>query len=186
MELTRDELAGVVDLFGGLTREELGEALPELAFRRGEGIEADAIDAAVADARESYALVALPQDAPDGAPAPDDLLVAGPTAFPTLPDGAEDLPHILDVPTRTVDRERAGRVAAERLRGEAARLLDADDPDPERARTLLDACYDLEIWAPVETDDVREALATAEAEADDVADGSTESGDDADDGDAAG
>ena len=53
MDVSGDELAGVADLFGGLTRAELGQALVELAFRDGADRErqdfADDIDAALAD-----------------------------------------------------------------------------------------------------------------------------------------
>jgi hypothetical protein len=143
MELSDDELAGVVDIFGALTRPELEEALSELAFRRG----ADPPEGAVDDAVERFALLEYEPD--DGAP----LLVPGPAAFPTEPDGAEDLPHILDVPDRTVDREVAGAAALARLREAAAGDLD----DDRRAR-LLDLTYDLEAWAPVDAADLRERL----------------------------
>lgn len=144
-----DELAGVVDLFGGLTRDELERALRELAFRDGdEAADADVADAVEA-ARRDLALVAVERDG-------DDLLVPGPTAFPVLPDGGEDLPHILDVTERDVDRAVAGRAAAEHLRGQAARAAAAGDVD--RMEHLLDATYDLEAWADVDAGDVRERL----------------------------
>jgi len=49
MTATGDELAGVVDLFGALTREELSQALTELAFKQGAAVD----DAAVTDAIET-------------------------------------------------------------------------------------------------------------------------------------
>lgn len=128
--LTDDELAGICDLFGALTREELREARSELAFRRGR--EAGP-EERVEEAIGSYALVEH-----------DGLLLAGPTAFPSLPEGASDLPHILAVPEREVDREAAGEGVLERLRAEE---------DPELAREVS---YDLEAWAPVEASGVRE------------------------------
>jgi len=155
MDLSGDELAGVVDLFGGLTRAELDRAVEELAFKRGVDHHPDALEAAVGDARESYHLVAVPRET-DGEPGADEVLVAGPVAFPTLPEGAADLPHILDAPDRDVDRETAGEAAREQLRADALAAAKADDAD--RAAALLDVCYDLEAWAPVDTGEFRERL----------------------------
>jgi hypothetical protein len=145
MDVTRDDLAGVADLFGALTREELRTALSELAYRRGDEFDADEADEAIDDAIAAYALAEY-----------DDLLVDGPTAFPVLPDGAEDLPHIMDVEERGVDRETLGKRVRERVREEAEAALDAGDE--ERAATLLDVCYDVEAWAPVSLDETRAEL----------------------------
>ncbi len=134
-DVTHDELAGVVDLFGALTREELAEARSELAFRQGEE-EPD--PAAVDAALEEYALVEH-----------EGLLVAGPAAFPTLPPEASDLPYIVDVPEREVDHEEIG----ERVRDDLLAAVERDDP--ERLRELS---YDLEAWAPVDASDVRARL----------------------------
>jgi hypothetical protein len=152
-----DDLAGIVDLFGALTREELAAALDELAYRRDGTVPEGAVD----DALAAFALVAFePDDADgDGDGDPTELLAAGPAAFPTLPDGAEDLPHILDVDEREVDREAVGRAAEERLRAEAARAVSSGERD--RAAELLDISYDLEAWAPVTLEAVRERLDAA-------------------------
>ncbi|HKJ58707.1 MAG TPA: hypothetical protein VKA37_05725, partial [Halobacteriales archaeon] len=85
-----------------------------------------------------------------------ELLASGPTALPRLPEGGEDLPHLVDVEGRTVDREALGRAAHARLRGDAARAV--NDGDEARIATLLDVCYDLETWAPVETAELRDQL----------------------------
>lgn len=189
MELDPDELAGVVDLFGGLTRDELRGAYADLAARSGEPVDPDALDAAVNRAIEEYYLVAVGAGAGDGGDGGggretgggddgetgdgeetggaresdvgegDELLVAGPTALPTLPDGGEDLPHLLEAGRRSVDHDLVGRSALSRLRGDAARAV--NDGDEERIATLLDVCYDLEAWAPVETAELRERLDAA-------------------------
>ena len=148
-----DELAGVIDLFGALTPAELESALGELAFKRGGSVDPEAVADAVDDAVASYAVVRYR----DGERT---LLVPGPAAFPTLPADAEDLPHILDVPDRDVDRAAAAEAVADRLRAEAATAVDAGD---ERAvRRLLDVTYDVEVWSDaVAVDDVRERLGAA-------------------------
>lgn len=142
-----DELAGVVDLFGALTRAELHDALGELAFKRGDDFDADEADDDVMDALRGYYLVSV--DREDG----DSVLVPGPAAFPELPDGAVDLPHILDAERREVDRETLADAVRARLESDAA------DADGERARYLVDVTYDAEAWAPVDLADVREDLA---------------------------
>jgi len=157
-----DELAGMVDPFGVLTHAELHEATREVAFRRGDEVDADALAAAIDDAVAAYRLVVCPPGAVGSdRPVGDDgdLLAVGPTAFPESPEGAEDLVHILDVDRRAIDRERVGRAVVERLRGQAARAVDRGDR--ERVRQLLDLSYDVEAWAPVDVSDVRERFDTA-------------------------
>lgn len=134
---SHDELAGIVDLFGAMTREELAEARSELAFRQGRESTPDP-DAAVEAAIEEYALVEH-----------EGLLVPGPAAFPTLPPEASDLPYIVDVPEREVDREAVG----ERVRDDL--LAAVGERDSEIVR---EASYDLETWAPVDAGDVRARL----------------------------
>lgn len=149
MRLSEDELAGVVDTFGGLTREELHRAIEEIAFRAGDDVDADDVDEWVDGAVERYHLVAFD----DG---DRTLYVAGPRAFPTDPDHGEDLPHIMDVDRRSVDRAALGEQVHGRLTDEATAALAGGNE--ERARELLDVTYDLEAWAPVDCNDVRARL----------------------------
>lgn len=153
-----DELAGVVDGFGGLTRAELRTALADLAARAGIERDPDALEAAVDDAIESYHLVALdPAAGAADADVEDRLLIPGPAALPSLPEGGEDLPHLVDVEPRTIDREAAAGTVEARLRADAAAAV--DDGDPARAELLLDACYEVEAWGPVDLDDTKADLA---------------------------
>lgn len=161
MEPDPDELAGVADLFGALTREELRTAFRDLAARSGVDFDPEALDAAIDDALDGYYLVDAggePEPA-DGDPDEDGergLLACGPAALPRLPDGGEDLPHLVDVDGRSVDRAALGEAALVRLRGDAARAV--NEGDAERVASLLDVCYDLEAWAPVETGELRDQL----------------------------
>jgi hypothetical protein len=144
---TPDEVAGVVDLFGALSREEAATALSELAYRRGSGEEPP--EDALEDALAAFALVELDGDG-------ERVLAPGPAAFPVLPEGAEDLPHILDTDGRTVDRDAIARAAAARLRTEAAcaATLGADD----RAADLIDVSYDVEARGGPDLSGVRALL----------------------------
>lgn len=148
MELSGDDLAGVVDTFGALTRDELADALAELAFKRGESADPERFVGHIDDAIDAYELVRLDGEEP--------LLAVGPTAFPTRPDGTADLRHILDVDPREVDRERAGAAASERLREEAALAIEAGDTD--RIEELIDLSYDIETWASADLSGVRSHL----------------------------
>jgi hypothetical protein len=162
---TTDELAGVVDLFGGLTRDELEQALVELAFKQGKEVDREAFAATIERAVEDYYLVETEcergegndqrAEEPDGGDA-ETVLVAGPAAFPTVPENGTDLPHIMDVPDRDVDREGIGESVRERMHEEARTAAAAGDTD--RAQVLLDVSYDLEAWAPVEADELRATL----------------------------
>lgn len=149
MNEIRDELTGVVELFGALARPELEQALVELAFKQGREVDEDAFDAAIEAALDEYGLVEAEHDG-------ESVLLAGPAAFPSLPENATDLPHIMDVEKRELDRADVGATVRDQL------LDDADEAvangDEERAALLLDVSYDLEAWAPVEADEVRDRL----------------------------
>ena len=171
----RDDLAGVVDLFEWLTREELSRALSELAFKQRAEVDDEAIAAAIDVAVAEYALVPAPPAAlseagagraPEAVADPDDIpdetgadavaLAVGPAAFPSLPADAEDLPHILDVPERDVDRETLSEAVVARLSDDAVAAIEAGDAD--RLEVLADVTYDIEAWAPIDAGDIRERI----------------------------
>lgn len=149
MDVTGDELAGIVDLFGALSRTELREALSELAFKQGATIDDETVTAAIETAIREYRLVV--DNSGETA-----LLTVGPTAFPTLPENAEDLPHILEHDRRTVDQEASETQVLDRLTQEAKTAVENEDSD--RAATLLDVSYDVEAWAGTETREIRDQL----------------------------
>lgn len=160
MEPTSDELAGIVDGFGGLTRPELRGAIEDLAARTGETVDPDALESAVEDAIAEYYLVAVnPEvaftDPPAGEAEP--VLIPGPAALPQLPEGGDDLPHLVDIVPRAIDREAAAESIADQLRSDADAATAAEDVD--RAANLLDACYEVEAWGPVELDETKAELA---------------------------
>ena len=142
---TPDAVAGIVDIFGALTPAETEAALSELAYRRGR----EPPDGAIDDALESFALVEFVEDG-------ERLLAPGPSAFPELPGGSEDLPHILDVESRSVDRDALERAAVERLRAAADRTVAADDR--ARANELIEVSYDIEAWGGDDRSAIRERL----------------------------
>jgi hypothetical protein len=152
MTLSHDEIAGIVDLFGALSRPELDRALEEYGYRQDVAVADDAVAGAV----DAYALVEYdPTDGGDAEP----RLAVGPAAFPELPDGAEDLPHILDVDARAPDRGALERHVEERFRGDVARAVAAGDD--EACRRLLDVSYDLEAWGDIELRTLRDRLDAA-------------------------
>ena len=152
MELSGDDLAGVVDSFGALTRDELRDALAELAFKQGDDADAQAFEGLIDEAIDEYRLIRL--DSPESGH--DPLLVVGPSAFPTRPGGTQDLRHILDIDERDIDRGRAGEAATARLREEAALAIEMGDT--AEIEHLIDVSYDIEAWAPVTLDEIRSHL----------------------------
>lgn len=175
MEVSGDELAGVIDLFGALAPAELEAAIGELAFKRGE--DPPDVDSAIETALANYRLVAIEPESgwdastggdyePEGERTADDdpeqggrLLAPGPTAFPALPAGAADLPHILETNTREIEREGLEASVEERFRTEAARAV--LEENGERIGELLDTSYDLEAWGEFDLGDVRARLDAA-------------------------
>lgn len=165
--LDGDELAGIASQFGALPPADLRRAVEEVAFKRGEEVTAGQVEDAVEGALADLRLVAVEREG-------ERLLAPGPTAFPRLPTGADDLPHILDAAERTVPQSALAEAAERRLRAAAATAV--ADGDRERIERLLDATYDLESWAPdADVASVRErldaALAETGGEADDASDG---------------
>jgi len=153
MAFSGDELAGVVDLFGALTRAELGEALAELAYKQGEEYDPDGFSTEIAAAIGTYHLVELDTVAveTDGS-----VLVPGPGAFPTLPPGGADLTHILDIEGRELDRATAGAAVLDRFRADAAAAVESGER--EHVERLVDVSYELEAWADVDLSAERDLL----------------------------
>ncbi|GGN13938.1 DUF7109 family protein [Halarchaeum nitratireducens] len=174
MSLDSDELAGVCDLFGGLTREELAGAVADLAARRGDDHDRESHDRAVADAREAYALLEVDPAGLGTLDADASLLVPGPRAFPVTPEGGEDLPHLLDAPRRDVPSDAVETALRARLAADVAALdesggdADGEDesgdeagieaPDPA---VLIDVTYDAAALTGTDFTDVRERIADA-------------------------
>jgi hypothetical protein len=160
LDLTADELAGIIDIFDALTRSELETAIDELAFKhRDDPPDEPIIDESVA----SYHLVEYDDTSIVGdntySSEDNSLLVVGPTAFPTIPEKGTNLPHIMDVEPRQIDWQHLARTVEERFRIETARAL--ADGDEKTVVHLLDVSYDLEAWGPVELASVRERLDSA-------------------------
>lgn len=158
MDVSADEIAGVVDIFTAVTRAELGRGLSELAFKRGENCDPDAFESEIDAALSTYHLVAV-EAKEAGIDVEDAVLVAGPVAFPELPSGATDLPHILDVGERTIERATAAEAAKRRFEREAATAV--NDDDGTMVAALLDASYELEAWGNVDLAGVRSRLEAA-------------------------
>lgn len=148
MEPSPDELAGVADLFGALTRDELVRAFNDIAARQGVTFESDRLSAGLDRATDAYYLVELDRD---GQP----LYAPGPAALPRLPDHGEDLPHMMEIEPRSIDRQSVGRAVEERLRADAATAV--ADGDAERVRDLLDVAYEVDAWG-IDTADLRDRL----------------------------
>lgn len=158
MELSGDEIAGIADLFGGLTREELGQALAELAFKGGEEYDPAAFEGQVDEAIETYKLIRIVPEAV-AADVQDPVFVPGPVAFPELPPAGEDLTHILDINRRDID-DSAGEIAAvETFREDVETALDAGESS--RRNRLIDISYELEAWGAEDLSELRERLENA-------------------------
>ena len=147
MDPTLDELVGAVDLFGGLSREELIGGFEDIGARMGGDVDINALNLRIDEAIEKYYLVEV---------ADRGLLVAGPSALPELPEGGEDLPHLILVGEREINREELEKGVAERLGKEVEIAI--FEKDRNQIESLLDVCYDLEMWAGVDVDGIRKKL----------------------------
>lgn len=151
MEPSPDELAGVADLFGTLSEAEFQRAFRDLAARQGTAFDETDLSDAIAAATSGYYLVELEREG-------SRHYAPGPAALPRLPEHGEDLPHMLDVEPRPIDREVVGRAVEERLRRDAAEAVAA--ADSARLRELLDVAYEMDAWG-VDTAELRDRLTDA-------------------------
>lgn len=155
--LDRDELAGVLDMFGALTEAEFKRAVSEVGFRAGRDVDEDALADRVNAAAASFHVVRVePEAVPDVVPDLDDtdaVYVPGPRAWPTEPAHAEDLPHILDLDPRAVDRRALAMRVRQQLRSTIERA--AAQGDADRLHEIVDVTYDVEAWASIDLEDTR-------------------------------
>lgn len=149
MDFSPDDLAGITDLFDGLTESELKRALEDLAARTGREFDATQCATLIQNAIADYYLVSVPTDS-------GDVLVPGPVSLPSLPEHGDDLPHILDIEDRQIDQETIALAIEKRLRGDAARAI--NEEDERRANDILDICYETEAWGLIDTTEIRESL----------------------------
>ena len=164
--ISLDELAGIVDLFGTLTRDAVDTAIVEMAFRHGIEVESKTRQDMITTAINQYRLVIYPstsderrsaqnstEDASDTDPNIDETtvnrLAPGPTAFPTLPAHAADLPRILETDGQEINHEAATDAVMNRLRDDTAQAITTDDT--ELMEYLLDVTYDIETWVGAAT-----------------------------------
>ncbi len=151
MDPSADELAGVADLFGGLSLDEFERAFENLAARQGEPFDAEEVAAKVRAATDAYFLIEVDGD---GEP----IYAPGPAALPRLPDHGDDLPHMMELEPRSIDRAMVGRAVEERLRADAAAAV--ADGDRDRMQKLLDVAYEVDAWG-VDTTELRDRLSEA-------------------------
>lgn len=149
MDPDPDELAGVADLFGGLSRAGLSTAFEHLAARAGTSFDEDTLMQLIDEAVSDYFLVELEHSG-------DTVLAPGPRALPSLPERAEDLPHMMDVEERRIEPLTVAKATEQRLRTDAAQAIAANAA--ERAELLIDVCYEVEAWREVDTSDIRTEL----------------------------
>jgi predicted transcriptional regulator len=95
-----------------------------------------------------------------------ELLVVGPAALPELPEGGEDLPHLILVEKREIDMGEVEKSVRERIGREVEIVISKKDRN--QMESLLDVCYDLEMWVGMGIEDIRKKL---EEKIDHIADG---------------
>ena len=147
MDPTLDELAGAVDLFEGLSREELISGFGDISARMGDYVNVETLSLRIDEAIEKYYLVEIVDRG---------LLVVGPSALPELPEGGEDLPHLILVGEREINREEVEKSVVERVSKEIEIVISKKDRD--QMERLLDVCYDLEIWGEIDVEGIRKKL----------------------------
>jgi len=154
MELSGDELAGIADQFDALPPDSMRRAIRETAFRAGEEVGEEQIESWIESALKKFTLLKIELDG-------DPYIVPGPRSFPTVPEAASDLVHVLDVEPRDVPSE-ALETGVRKSLARAAEKIE----EPEKAQVLLDVTYDAEAWVGTDLSDVRTRLEALAAEQD--------------------
>lgn len=140
--ISNDELAGIVGMFGALTRSELKRAVTELTFKQtGERPGDQQIATMIKDALETWHLVTYETGE-------SRFLLPGPAAFPTLPPLAEDLHMMLEIEARDIERTEIAEMLLDDLENAHAEGISMD--------TLTQLSYDIEAWADIDASSLRD------------------------------
>ncbi len=160
--ISRDELAGIIDVMGAATIDEVVSISMELSYMREEDeSEEERIKKLCQKAKDQHIIETVSSDEVKDITSNDtEYFIVGPNAFPDYPSELSEIIDILELSERELDMDRVARKFARRLKARLTflknRINELPDPTPidwieeleKKYSDLLNLYYDFDSWLP--------------------------------------
>ncbi len=160
--IKKDELAGIIDVLGAATIEDIRLIVQELAeIRRLEEVSPADVEQLCESALGEHLIETVSSEEVEGADSDEIYYIPGPNAFPDIPYELSEIIDILELSKREVDMSKVAKSFSSRLKQRAKRLNEKIDSfSGESANTaditrlekrysdLLNLYYDFDFWLP--------------------------------------
>ena len=170
--ITKDELAGIIDVLGAATIEEIHLILQELAeIRRLEAVTPDYVEQVCESALGEHLIETVSSDEVEDGVLDEVYYISGPNAFPDIPYELSEIFDILELSKREVDMSKVAKSFSSRLKQRAKGLNEtinsflfespiASDITKleKRYSDLLNLYYDYDFWLPGGISDVEDKI----------------------------
>ncbi len=170
--ISKDELAGIIDVLGAATIEEIHLIAQELAeIRMLEVVESGDVEQLCESALGEHLIETVSSEEVDGAGSDEAYYISGPNAFPDIPFELSEIIDILELSKREVDMSKVAKSFSSRLKQRTKRLNEKIDSfffeSPvasditkleKRYSDLLNLYYDYDFWLPGGISDVEDKI----------------------------
>ena len=170
--ITKDELAGISDVLGAATIEEIHLIVQELAeIRRFEAVSPADVEQLCESALGEHLIETVSSEEVDDGGSDEAYYISGPNAFPDIPYELSEIIDILELSKREVDMSKVAKSFSSRLKQRARRLNEsidslseesASDDDfarlEKRYSDLLNLYYDYDFWLPGGMSDIEDKI----------------------------
>ena len=170
--ITKDELAGIIDVLGAATIGEIQLIVQELAeIRRLEEVSPADVEQLCESALGEHLIETVSSEEVEGADSDEIYYIPGPNAFPDIPYELSEIIDILELSKREVDMSKVAKSFSSRLKQRARKLNEkidsfsgksASDDDltglEKHYSDLLNLYYDFDFWLPGGMSDIEDKI----------------------------
>ena len=170
--ITKDELAGIIDVLGAATIGEIHLIVQELAeIRRFEVVSPADVEQLCESALTEHLIETVSSEEVEDAGSDETYYISGPNAFPDIPFELSEIFDILELSKREVDMSKVAKSLSSRLKQRAKRLYETIDSLSVDSRSdvditklekrysdLLNLYYDFDFWLPGGMSDVEDKI----------------------------
>ena len=170
--ITKDELAGIIDVLGAATVEEIHLIVQELAeIRRLDAVDPADIEQLYESALDEHLIEIVSSEEVEGADSDEAYYISGPNAFPDIPFELSEIIDILELSKREVNMNKVAKSFSSRLKQRAKRLNEKIDSFSgettnvadiskleKRYSDLLNLYYDFDFWLPGGMSDIENKI----------------------------
>lgn len=170
--ITKDELAGIIDVLGAATIDEIRLIVQELAeIRRLEVVDSGDFEQLCESALGEHLIETVSSEEVEGAGSDETYYIPGPNAFPDIPYELSEIIDILELSKREVDMSKVAKSFSSRLKQRAKRLNEKIDSFSgesanaadiskleKRYSDLLNLYYDFDFWLPGGISDIEDKI----------------------------